>query len=127
MGVGETGGKTTGGKERGVGETGGKEKGVGETEGKTTGVKERGVGETRAKEWESNKSVNKIKHYRKTSFVKITCQYSDVYLLGFIESSLQTYMSHCSSNSFRILRSSVACACRLNHYAVAVIGRQRPS
>ena len=25
---------------------------MGETEGKTTGVKERGVGETRAKEWE---------------------------------------------------------------------------
>ena len=75
----------------------------------------------------SNKSVTKIKQHRKTFFVKITCQYSDVCFLGFIESSLQTYMSHCSCNSFRILRSSVACVCRLNHYAVAVRGRQRPS
>ena len=47
----ETGGKTTGVKERGARETGGKDKGVGETGGKITGVKERGVGETRAKEW----------------------------------------------------------------------------
>ena len=58
----------------------------------------------------SNKSVTKIKQHGKTFFVKITCQYSDVCFFGFIESSLQTYMSHCSCNSFRILRSSVACA-----------------
>ena len=58
-GVGETGGKTTGVKEMGVGETRGKEKGVGETGGKTTGVKERGVGETRAKEWEVGETAAK--------------------------------------------------------------------
>ena len=75
----------------------------------------------------SNKSVTKIKQHRKTSFVKITCQYSDVCLLGFIDSCVQTYVSHCSCNSFRIIRTSVACACRLDHYAVAVRGRQRPS
>ena len=32
----------------------------------------------------SNKSVTKIKQHRKTSFVKITCQYSDVCLLAVI-------------------------------------------
>ena len=75
----------------------------------------------------SNKSVTKIKQHRKTSFIKMTCQYSDVCLLGFIDSCLQTYVSHCICNSFRIIRSSVACACRLNSCAVAVRGRQRPS
>ena len=32
----------------------------------------------------SNKSVTKIKQHRKTFFVKIICQYSDVYFFGFI-------------------------------------------
>ena len=57
----------------------------------------------------SNKSVTKIKQHRKTSFVKITCQYSDVCLLGFIDSCLQThmYLQLVSNNSIlRCLRVS---------------------
>ena len=75
----------------------------------------------------SNKSVTKIKQHKKTSFVKITCQYSDVCLLGVIDSCLQTYVSHCSCNSFRIIRTSVPCSCRLKRCAVVVRGHQRPS